>query len=67
MVAVSWLGVAFDCVGASIGFYYYYYCGLDFAIMNQPPNKSPEPTPVGAVSSAARFTVFRPAWLSFFR
>jgi hypothetical protein len=31
------------------------------------PNKSPEPTPVGAVSSAARFTVFGPAWLSFFR
>ena len=31
------------------------------------PNKSPEPTPVGAVSSASRFTVFSPAWLSFFR
>ena len=31
------------------------------------PNKSPEPTPVGAVSSASRFTVFGPAWLSFFR
>jgi hypothetical protein len=28
---------------------------------------SPEPTPVGAGSSAARFTVFVPAWLSFFR
>ena len=31
------------------------------------PNKSPEPTPVGVVSSAARFTVFGPAWLSFGR
>ncbi len=30
-------------------------------------NKSPEPTPVGAVRSAARFTVFGLAWLSFFR
>ena len=29
------------------------------------PNKSPEPTPVGAGSSAARSTVFDPAWLSF--
>jgi hypothetical protein len=28
---------------------------------------SPEPTPVGAGSSAARFTVSGPAWLSFFR
>jgi hypothetical protein len=31
------------------------------------PNKSPEPTPVGAGSSASRFAVFGPAWLSFFR
>ena len=31
----------------------------------QPPNKSPEPTPVGPVSSASRFTFFCPAWLSF--
>ena len=30
------------------------------------PNKSPEPTPVGAGRSASRFTVFGPAWLSFF-
>jgi hypothetical protein len=30
-------------------------------------NKSPEPTPVGAGSSAARSAVFGPAWLSFFR
>jgi len=35
--------------------------------MSQWPNKSPEPTPVGAGSSASRFTVFGPAWLSFFR
>jgi hypothetical protein len=35
--------------------------------IDQWPNKSPEPTPVGAVSSASRFTVFGPAWLSFFR
>jgi hypothetical protein len=32
-----------------------------------PPNKSPEPTPVGAGLSASRVTVFGPAWLSFFR
>ena len=31
------------------------------------PNQSPEPTPVGAGSSASRFTVIGPAWLSFFR
>jgi hypothetical protein len=31
------------------------------------PNKSPEPTPVGACRSASRFTVSGPAWLSFFR
>ena len=31
------------------------------------PNKSPEPTPVGAGSSASRSTVSGPAWLSFFR
>jgi len=35
--------------------------------MTTMPNKSPEPTPVGAGSSAARSTVFGPAWLSFFR
>ena len=29
------------------------------------PNKSPEPTPVGAGSSASRSTVFGPAWLLF--
>ncbi|MGB7769823.1 MAG: hypothetical protein WBN22_13345 [Verrucomicrobiia bacterium] len=31
------------------------------------PNKSPEPTPVGAGSSASRSTVSGPAWLSFLR
>jgi hypothetical protein len=31
------------------------------------PNKTPEPTPGGAGSSASRSTVFGPAWLSFFR
>ena len=31
------------------------------------PNKSPEPTPVGAFCSAARATFFGPAWFSFFR
>jgi hypothetical protein len=31
------------------------------------PNKSPEPTADGAVSSASRFTAFRRRWLSFFR
>jgi hypothetical protein len=31
------------------------------------PNKSPEPTAVGAVSSASRFTAFRRRWLSFLR
>jgi hypothetical protein len=30
-------------------------------------NNSPEPAPVGAGRSASRFTVFGPAWLSFFR
>ena len=35
--------------------------------MTTQPNKSPEPTPVGACRSASRFTVFGPAWLSFFR
>jgi len=36
-------------------------------VESHPPNKSPEPTPVGAGSSAARFTVSGPAWLSFLR
>jgi hypothetical protein len=36
-------------------------------VMTMLPNKSPEPTPVGAGSSASRFTVAGPAWLSFFR
>jgi hypothetical protein len=31
------------------------------------PNKSPEPTPIIAVSSASRLMVFHTAWLSFFR
>ena len=31
------------------------------------PNNSPEPTAVGACSSASRFTVFGPACLSFVR
>jgi hypothetical protein len=31
------------------------------------PNKSPEPTAVGAGSSASRFTVLCRRWLSFFR
>ena len=35
--------------------------------LHRRPNKSPEPTPVGAGSSASRSTVFGPAWLSFFR
>jgi hypothetical protein len=35
--------------------------------MTMTPNKSPVPTPVGAGSSASRFTVFDPAWFSFFR
>ena len=35
--------------------------------IDQWPNKSPEPTPVGAGRSASRLTVFGPAWLSFFR
>jgi hypothetical protein len=34
---------------------------------SQTPNNSPEPTPVGAVSSASRFTVSGPARLSFLR
>jgi len=29
------------------------------------PDKSPEPTPVSAGSSASRSTVFGPAWLSW--
>ena len=36
-------------------------------IETTPPNKSPEPTPVGAVSSAIAVSVAVPAWLSFFR
>ena len=32
----------------------------------QTPNKSLQPTPVGACSSATRFTASPPAWLSFF-
>jgi hypothetical protein len=31
------------------------------------PNKSPEPTPIIAVSSASRLMVFHAAWLSFLR
>jgi hypothetical protein len=31
------------------------------------PNKSPEPTPIIAVSSATRLDDFHAAWLSFFR
>jgi len=31
------------------------------------PNKSPEPTPVGAVSSFFAVDIASPAWLSFFR
>src|ERR1039457_6815127 len=44
-------------------------CGLKsiMQVIDWQPNKSPEPAPVGAFSSAARFTVFGPAWLSFFR
>jgi len=33
---------------------------------NRWPNKSPEPTAVGAGSSVARFTLSGPAWFSFF-
>jgi hypothetical protein len=33
----------------------------------QPPNKSPEPTAVGAVSSAIAVHVASRRWLSFFR
>jgi len=33
--------------------------------MRRPPNK-PEPTPVGAVSSAFADNVIGPAWFSFF-
>jgi hypothetical protein len=37
------------------------------SVFTMMPNKSPEPTPVSAVSSASRLTVSGPAWLSFFR
>jgi hypothetical protein len=40
---------------------------LQMEIKTMTPNKSPEPTAVGACSSASRFTVFRRRWLSFFR
>ena len=33
----------------------------------KPPNKSPEPTAVGAVSSAVAVHVASRRWLSFFR
>ena len=36
-------------------------------IREEQPNKSLEPTAVGAGSSASRFTFVGPAWLSFFR
>jgi hypothetical protein len=35
--------------------------------MSQPPNKSPEPTAVGAVSSAVAVHVASRRWLNFFR
>jgi hypothetical protein len=36
-------------------------------LKNQPPNKSPEPTAVGAVRSAVAVHVASRRWLSFFR
>jgi hypothetical protein len=42
-------------------------CGSEFILCGPPPNKSPEPTPVGAGRSASRSTVSGAAWLSFFR
>ena len=34
---------------------------------SEPPNKSPEPTAVGAISSAVAVHVASRRWLSFFR
>jgi len=36
-------------------------------MIDQPPNQSPEPTAVGAVSSAVAVHVASRRWLSFFR
>jgi hypothetical protein len=36
-------------------------------VRHEPPNKSPEPTAVGAVSSAVAVHVASRRWLSFFR
>ena len=42
--------------------------GEDFMIVNRyTPNKSPEPTAVGAISSAVAVPVASRRWLSFFR
>jgi hypothetical protein len=38
-----------------------------FMIIDRQPNKSPEPTAVGAVSSAVAVHVASRRWLSFFR
>jgi hypothetical protein len=41
---------------------------LDIMVIKAPaPNKSPEPTPIGAVSSAIAVCVIGSAWLSFLR
>ena len=40
--------------------------GLVF-VVTMPPNKSPEPTAVGAVSSAVAVHATSRRWLSFFR
>ncbi len=39
----------------------------EFEILSRWPNKSPEPTAVGAVSSAVAVHVAGRRWLSFFR
>ena len=53
----------FHCVAA-----WTYTFGIAIIVMrDQPPNKSPEPTAVGAVSSAIAVHVASRRWLSFFR
>jgi hypothetical protein len=53
-----------DCFGLLCSFCY--FCGESIS-MTMMPNKSPEPTAVGAVSSAIAVHAASRRWLSFFR
>jgi hypothetical protein len=54
------------CVG-SLDYFFRWLVVSYFTMQNVPPNKSPEPTAVGAVRSAIAVHVASRRWLSFFR